>query len=173
MKVCMQGCVLQHIFIHLFIYELMSKCEVLTTDSNILEPDLSTICDVLTSFFPFLFFLDQSYCDRLQQDMAFLTSNGRLSEQLVDKIILQLNRVYPQILTNKEAEKVIKSVGLLDVFSFVDTGLWLRLPVSKKKLVSGWGQRKLSPACANYVFPTHTWYPLPIGITPVPNTIVI
>ncbi|KAJ6668393.1 hypothetical protein lerEdw1_015770 [Lerista edwardsae] len=37
--------------------------------------------------------------------MAFLTSNGRLSEQLVDKIILQLNRVYPQILTNKEAEK--------------------------------------------------------------------
>ncbi|XP_066472276.1 caspase recruitment domain-containing protein 19 isoform X2 [Tiliqua scincoides] len=48
---------------------------------------------------------DQSYCDRLRQDMAFLTSNGRLSEQLVDKIILQLNRVYPQILTNKEAEK--------------------------------------------------------------------
>ncbi|XP_054833605.1 caspase recruitment domain-containing protein 19 isoform X2 [Eublepharis macularius] len=48
---------------------------------------------------------DQSYCDRLHQDMAFLTSNGRLSEQLVDKIILQLNRVYPQILTNKEAEK--------------------------------------------------------------------
>ncbi|XP_048347438.1 caspase recruitment domain-containing protein 19 isoform X4 [Sphaerodactylus townsendi] len=47
----------------------------------------------------------QSYCDRLQQDMVFLTSNGRLSEQLVDKIILQLNRVYPQILTNKEAEK--------------------------------------------------------------------
>ncbi|XP_077181675.1 caspase recruitment domain-containing protein 19 isoform X2 [Paroedura picta] len=47
----------------------------------------------------------QSYCDRLQQDMAFLTSNGRLSEQLADKIVLQLNRVYPQILTNKEAEK--------------------------------------------------------------------
>ncbi|XP_026533050.1 caspase recruitment domain-containing protein 19 isoform X1 [Notechis scutatus] len=47
----------------------------------------------------------QTYCDRLQQDTAFLTSNGRLSEQLVDKIILQLNRVYPQILTIKEAEK--------------------------------------------------------------------
>ncbi|XP_059571383.1 caspase recruitment domain-containing protein 19 isoform X4 [Alligator mississippiensis] len=47
----------------------------------------------------------QSYCDRLRQDMYFLTSNGRLSELLVDKIILQLNRVYPQILTNKEAEK--------------------------------------------------------------------
>uniref|UniRef100_A0A8D0E1V6 Caspase recruitment domain-containing protein 19 n=1 Tax=Salvator merianae TaxID=96440 RepID=A0A8D0E1V6_SALMN len=48
---------------------------------------------------------DQTYYDRLRQDTAFLTSNGRLSEQLVDKIILQLNRVYPQILTNKEAEK--------------------------------------------------------------------
>ncbi|XP_003224020.1 caspase recruitment domain-containing protein 19 isoform X4 [Anolis carolinensis] len=48
---------------------------------------------------------DQTYCDRLQQDTFFLTSNNRLSEQLVDKIILQLNRVYPQILTNKEAEK--------------------------------------------------------------------
>ncbi|XP_025026268.1 caspase recruitment domain-containing protein 19 isoform X4 [Python bivittatus] len=47
----------------------------------------------------------QTYCDRLRQDKAFLTSNGRLSEQLVDKIILQLNRVYPQILTIKEAEK--------------------------------------------------------------------
>ncbi|XP_042310145.1 caspase recruitment domain-containing protein 19 isoform X1 [Sceloporus undulatus] len=47
----------------------------------------------------------QTYCDRLQQDMVFLTSHSRLSEQLVDKIILQLNRVYPQILTNKEAEK--------------------------------------------------------------------
>uniref|UniRef100_A0A8D0E2V5 Caspase recruitment domain-containing protein 19 n=1 Tax=Salvator merianae TaxID=96440 RepID=A0A8D0E2V5_SALMN len=47
----------------------------------------------------------QTYYDRLRQDTAFLTSNGRLSEQLVDKIILQLNRVYPQILTNKEAEK--------------------------------------------------------------------
>ncbi|XP_062977331.1 caspase recruitment domain-containing protein 19 isoform X2 [Elgaria multicarinata webbii] len=50
-------------------------------------------------------YLYQTYCDRLRQDVAFLTSNGRLSEQLVDKIILQLNRVYPQILTNKEAEK--------------------------------------------------------------------
>lgn len=63
----------------------------------------------------FLCFIDQSYCDRLQQDMAFLTSNGRLSEQLVDKIILQLNRVYPQILTNKEAEKVTEIARLLDM----------------------------------------------------------
>ncbi|XP_068763200.1 caspase recruitment domain-containing protein 19 isoform X9 [Struthio camelus] len=48
---------------------------------------------------------DQSYCVRLQHDMYFLTSNSRLNEQVVDKIILQLNRVYPQILTDAEAEK--------------------------------------------------------------------
>ncbi|KAF4804448.1 Caspase recruitment domain-containing protein 19 [Turdus rufiventris] len=48
---------------------------------------------------------DQSYCHRLQHDMYFLTSTSRLNEQVVDKIILQLNRVYPQILTNEEAEK--------------------------------------------------------------------
>ncbi|XP_062475600.1 caspase recruitment domain-containing protein 19 isoform X4 [Pezoporus occidentalis] len=48
---------------------------------------------------------DQSYCHRLQHDVYFLTSNSRLNEQVVDKIILQLNRVYPQILTNAEAEK--------------------------------------------------------------------
>ncbi|XP_032303157.1 caspase recruitment domain-containing protein 19 isoform X3 [Coturnix japonica] len=48
---------------------------------------------------------DQSYCHRLQHDMYFLISNSRLNEQVVDKIILQLNRVYPQILTNTEAEK--------------------------------------------------------------------
>ncbi|XP_014807022.1 PREDICTED: bcl10-interacting CARD protein isoform X1 [Calidris pugnax] len=47
----------------------------------------------------------QSYCHRLQHDTYFLTSNSRLNEQVVDKIILQLNRVYPQILTNAEAEK--------------------------------------------------------------------
>lgn len=50
---------------------------------------------------------DQSYGHRLQHDMYFLTSTSRLNEQVVDKIVLQLNRVYPQILTNEEAEKVI------------------------------------------------------------------
>ncbi|XP_037350043.1 caspase recruitment domain-containing protein 19 isoform X2 [Talpa occidentalis] len=48
---------------------------------------------------------DQTYCDRLVQDTPFLTGHGRLSEQQVDKIILQLNRYYPQILSNEEAEK--------------------------------------------------------------------
>ncbi|KAM9082346.1 caspase recruitment domain-containing protein 19 isoform X1 [Balaenoptera acutorostrata] len=48
---------------------------------------------------------EQTYCDRLVQDMPFLTGLGRLSEQQVDRIILQLNRYYPQILSNKDAEK--------------------------------------------------------------------
>ncbi|XP_008255156.1 caspase recruitment domain-containing protein 19 isoform X2 [Oryctolagus cuniculus] len=48
---------------------------------------------------------DQTYCDRLVQDTPFLTGRGRLSEQQVDRIILQLNRYYPQILTDKQAEK--------------------------------------------------------------------
>ncbi|XP_057887951.1 caspase recruitment domain-containing protein 19 isoform X4 [Melospiza georgiana] len=47
----------------------------------------------------------QSYCHRLQHDTYFLISTSRLNEQVVDKIVLQLNRVYPQILTNEEAEK--------------------------------------------------------------------
>ncbi|XP_022420299.1 caspase recruitment domain-containing protein 19 isoform X4 [Delphinapterus leucas] len=48
---------------------------------------------------------EQTYCDRLAQDRPFLTGLGRLSEQQVDRIILQLNRYYPQILSNKDAEK--------------------------------------------------------------------
>uniref|UniRef100_A0AAY5ET06 Caspase recruitment domain family, member 19 n=1 Tax=Electrophorus electricus TaxID=8005 RepID=A0AAY5ET06_ELEEL len=35
----------------------------------------------------------------------FLKSDHRLDTELVDKIILQLNRIYPQILTDKEATK--------------------------------------------------------------------
>ncbi|XP_056380319.1 caspase recruitment domain-containing protein 19 isoform X2 [Hyla sarda] len=48
---------------------------------------------------------DHSYSDRLLQDTAYLRSNRNLNERTVDKIILQLNRVYPQVLSNKEAEK--------------------------------------------------------------------
>ncbi|KAF5912918.1 hypothetical protein HPG69_007911 [Diceros bicornis minor] len=48
---------------------------------------------------------EQTYCDRLVQDTPFLTARGRLSEQQVDRIILQLNRYCPQILSNKDAEK--------------------------------------------------------------------
>nr|KAF6270502.1 caspase recruitment domain family member 19 [Pipistrellus kuhlii] len=48
---------------------------------------------------------EQTYCDRLVQDTPFLLGPGRLSEQQVDRIILQLNRYCPQILSNKDAEK--------------------------------------------------------------------
>ncbi|XP_077630077.1 caspase recruitment domain-containing protein 19 [Crocuta crocuta] len=48
---------------------------------------------------------EQTYCDRLVQDAPFLMGHGRLSEQQVDRIILQLNRYYPQILSNSDAEK--------------------------------------------------------------------
>lgn len=40
------------------------------------------------------------------EDGAFLKADGRLDTELVDKLILQLNRIYPQILTDKEATKV-------------------------------------------------------------------
>lgn len=56
---------------------------------------------------------EQTYCDRLVQDTPFLTGLGRLSEQQVDRIILQLNRYYPQILSNKDAEKVPRGLRLL------------------------------------------------------------
>lgn len=45
------------------------------------------------------------YSDRLLQDTAYLKTHRNLTERIVDKIILQLNRVYPQVLSNKEAEK--------------------------------------------------------------------
>nr|XP_021550067.1 caspase recruitment domain-containing protein 19 isoform X2 [Neomonachus schauinslandi] len=48
---------------------------------------------------------EQTYCDRLVQDTPFLMGQGSLSEQQVDRIVLQLNRYYPQILSNKDAEK--------------------------------------------------------------------
>ncbi|XP_018096418.1 caspase recruitment domain-containing protein 19 isoform X1 [Xenopus laevis] len=47
----------------------------------------------------------QLYRERLLQDTPYLTSSGRLSERVADRIILQLNRMYPQILSNSEAER--------------------------------------------------------------------
>uniref|UniRef100_A0A8C4GU32 Caspase recruitment domain family, member 19 n=1 Tax=Dicentrarchus labrax TaxID=13489 RepID=A0A8C4GU32_DICLA len=39
------------------------------------------------------------------RDSAFLKADRRLDTELLDKLILQLNRIYPQILTDKEATK--------------------------------------------------------------------
>uniref|UniRef100_A0A3Q1G212 Caspase recruitment domain family, member 19 n=1 Tax=Acanthochromis polyacanthus TaxID=80966 RepID=A0A3Q1G212_9TELE len=54
---------------------------------------------------------------QLIEDSAFLRADRRLDTELADKLILQLNRIYPQILTDKEATKfrnldVPKSVRL-------------------------------------------------------------
>ncbi|XP_051874907.1 caspase recruitment domain family, member 19 [Pristis pectinata] len=44
------------------------------------------------------------YCRRLDKDKEFLLTEGTLSEKLVDRIVLHLFRIYPQILNNTEAE---------------------------------------------------------------------
>nr|XP_045738039.1 caspase recruitment domain-containing protein 19 isoform X1 [Mirounga angustirostris] len=60
-------------------------------------------CRLMPSMLPAV--SEQTYCDRLVQDTPFLMGQGSLSEQQVDRIVLQLNRYYPQILSNKDAEK--------------------------------------------------------------------
>ncbi|XP_068109739.1 caspase recruitment domain-containing protein 19 isoform X3 [Hyperolius riggenbachi] len=67
---------------------------------------------------------DLSYSDRLHQDTAYLKSSRKLTEQILDRIVLQLNRVYPQVLSNKEAEK----------FRSLKTPLRIRLPDLLKHL---------------------------------------
>eukprot|EP00062_Callorhinchus_milii_P017658 gi/632970281/ref/XP_007901561.1/ PREDICTED: bcl10-interacting CARD protein isoform X3 [Callorhinchus milii] len=49
--------------------------------------------------------LKQDHCRRLKRDSAFLTGKGNLDPNLVDKIVLHLYRIYPQILNETEAEK--------------------------------------------------------------------
>jgi len=72
--------------------------------------------------------------------MYFLTSNSRLNEQVVDKIILQLNRVYPQILTNAEAEKVMMNFALS-----LNVALFLRVSSSAARVPTGhWVPRAAS-----------------------------
>ncbi|KAG7477852.1 hypothetical protein MATL_G00073990 [Megalops atlanticus] len=46
-----------------------------------------------------------SFHEQLQMDAGFLRADRRLDTELVDKLILQLNRIYPQILTDKEAHR--------------------------------------------------------------------
>uniref|UniRef100_A0AAY5KJP5 Caspase recruitment domain-containing protein 19 n=1 Tax=Esox lucius TaxID=8010 RepID=A0AAY5KJP5_ESOLU len=49
--------------------------------------------------------MGDSFHDQLLEDSRFLRADCRLDTELVDKLILQLNRIYPQILTDKEATK--------------------------------------------------------------------
>ncbi|XP_030274426.1 caspase recruitment domain-containing protein 19 isoform X2 [Sparus aurata] len=52
--------------------------------------------------------MGDSFREQLIEDSAFLRAEQRLDTDLVDKVILQLNRIYPQILTDKEATKFRK-----------------------------------------------------------------
>ncbi|XP_059926331.1 caspase recruitment domain family, member 19 [Gadus macrocephalus] len=49
--------------------------------------------------------MGDSFHDQLLEDSRFLRADQRLDTELVDKLILQLNRIYPQILSDKEATK--------------------------------------------------------------------
>uniref|UniRef100_A0A3B5M407 Caspase recruitment domain family, member 19 n=1 Tax=Xiphophorus couchianus TaxID=32473 RepID=A0A3B5M407_9TELE len=51
--------------------------------------------------------MELSFCyeEQLQSDAQFLCSNQRMDTELVDSLVLQLNRIYPQILSDKEACK--------------------------------------------------------------------
>ncbi|KAJ7999740.1 hypothetical protein DPEC_G00197550 [Dallia pectoralis] len=49
--------------------------------------------------------MGDSFHDQLLEDSRFLRADRRLDTELVDKLILQLNRIYPQVLTDKEATK--------------------------------------------------------------------
>uniref|UniRef100_A0A8B9LRN8 CARD domain-containing protein n=1 Tax=Astyanax mexicanus TaxID=7994 RepID=A0A8B9LRN8_ASTMX len=45
------------------------------------------------------------YQEQLQKDALFLCSDQHVDTELLDKLVLQLNRIYPQILTYREAQK--------------------------------------------------------------------
>ncbi|XP_043932349.1 caspase recruitment domain-containing protein 19 [Protopterus annectens] len=78
---------------------------------------------------------DRTHCDHLAHDTKCLLGDRRLNEQLVDKIVLQLYRVYPQILTEKEAQK----------FRCLDTPLHIRLSQLLQYL-----QKKGDTACHEF-----------------------
>ena len=56
-------------------------------------------------------------------DSWFLKSERRLDTELVDKLILQLNRIYPQVLTDKEATRVRPGQTRTDPSSRIRPGL--------------------------------------------------
>ncbi|XP_042348081.1 caspase recruitment domain-containing protein 19-like [Plectropomus leopardus] len=48
---------------------------------------------------------NDDYHEQLQRDAQFLCSDQRMDTELVDSLVLQLNRIYPQILSDKEAQR--------------------------------------------------------------------
>ncbi|KAK5606784.1 hypothetical protein CRENBAI_015549 [Crenichthys baileyi] len=47
----------------------------------------------------------EGYDEQLHSDAEFLCSHQGMDTELVDRLVLQLNRIYPQILSDKEACK--------------------------------------------------------------------
>lgn len=50
--------------------------------------------------------LTETFLEQLRADSRFLKSDRRLDTEVVDRLILQLNRIYPQVLSDNEAKKV-------------------------------------------------------------------
>lgn len=75
------------------------------------------MCLFLTSF-P----LADSYREQLIKDSEFLRNDKRMGTELVDTLVLQLNRIYPQILNDKEAQKV-RTGGSVLCYLWLD-GSW-------------------------------------------------
>uniref|UniRef100_A0A3Q2ECC1 Caspase recruitment domain-containing protein 19 n=1 Tax=Cyprinodon variegatus TaxID=28743 RepID=A0A3Q2ECC1_CYPVA len=59
----------------------------------------------LKDLYDFFLSCSESFRQQLLEDTAFLRAEQRLDTELVDKLILQLNRIYPQILSDKEATR--------------------------------------------------------------------
>ncbi|XP_068170487.1 caspase recruitment domain-containing protein 19 [Antennarius striatus] len=49
--------------------------------------------------------MGDSFREHLREDSSFLRADRRLDTEPLDRLVLQLNRIYPQILTDKEATK--------------------------------------------------------------------
>ncbi|XP_023675102.1 caspase recruitment domain-containing protein 19 isoform X1 [Paramormyrops kingsleyae] len=60
-----------------------------------------------------------SYREQLIKDSEFLRNDKRMGTELVDKLVLQLNRIYPQILNDKEAQK-FRNLGVPTAIRLVE-----------------------------------------------------
>ncbi|XP_063071392.1 caspase recruitment domain family, member 19 [Engraulis encrasicolus] len=49
--------------------------------------------------------MGETFLEQLRADSRFLKSDRRLDTEVVDRLILQLNRIYPQVLSDNEAKK--------------------------------------------------------------------
>ncbi|PWS21855.1 hypothetical protein DKP78_21410 [Enterococcus faecium] len=54
--------------------------------------------------------MGETFLEQLQADSRFLKSDRRLDTEVVDRLILQLNRIYPQVLSDNEAKKNLETL---------------------------------------------------------------